>query len=177
MADRASDSSILSKVSSILCFERWAKGCFSAPSITRAIALTVSMGYLPTAVSALSITASVPSNTALATSNTSARVGVGAVIIDSIICVAVITTLLALLAASISCFCTATKLASPISTPRSPRATIMPSEASIIPGRNSSVMASARSILAIIWAVLPDCFRSSLVSSTSSFDCTNEMAR
>ena len=43
------------------------------------------------AVSAESMTALVPSNTALATSLTSARVGVGAWIIDSSICVAVIT--------------------------------------------------------------------------------------
>ena len=44
------------------------------------------------AVSAESITASVPSITAFATSLTSARVGIGLWIIDSIICVAVITT-------------------------------------------------------------------------------------
>ena len=50
-------------------------------------------GYLPAAVSADSITASVPSSTALATSLTSARVGTGLVIMDSIIWVAVITTL------------------------------------------------------------------------------------
>ena len=43
------------------------------------------------AVSPDSISASVPSNTALATSLASARVGDGAVIIDSSICVAVIT--------------------------------------------------------------------------------------
>ena len=58
-----------------------------------AISTTVSSGYLPAAVSAESITASVPSSTALATSLTSARVGTGLVIIDSIICVAVMTTL------------------------------------------------------------------------------------
>ena len=43
------------------------------------------------AVSAESISASVPSNTALATSLTSARVGAGDVIMLSSICVAVIT--------------------------------------------------------------------------------------
>ena len=58
------------------------------------ISTTVSSGYLPAAVSALSITASVPSSTALATSDTSARVGTGLWIIDSIICVAVMTNLL-----------------------------------------------------------------------------------
>ena len=66
---------------------------FSAPSVTCAIASTALTGYLPTALSADSMTASVPSITALATSETSARVGTGLWIIDSIICVAVITTL------------------------------------------------------------------------------------
>ena len=56
------------------------------------MACTALTGYLPAAVSAESITASVPSSTALATSLTSARVGTGLWIIDSIICVAVITT-------------------------------------------------------------------------------------
>ncbi|MNX41437.1 hypothetical protein D3C86_718390 [compost metagenome] len=54
--------------------------------------VTVSMGNWPAAVSAESITASVPSSTALATSITSARVGSGALIMDSIIWVAVMTT-------------------------------------------------------------------------------------
>ena len=58
------------------------------------MACTALTGYLPTALSADSITASVPSMTAFATSETSARVGTGLWIIDSIICVAVITTLL-----------------------------------------------------------------------------------
>jgi hypothetical protein len=49
---------------------------------------------MPAAVSPESITASVPSSTALATSDTSARVGTGLWIIDSIICVAVMTNLL-----------------------------------------------------------------------------------
>ena len=56
-----------------------------------AIVRTTPTGSRPMAVSPDSITASVPSNTALATSLTSARVGDGAVIIDSSICVAVIT--------------------------------------------------------------------------------------
>ncbi|SVK52403.1 Uncharacterised protein [Acinetobacter baumannii] len=60
-------------------------GIFSAPRQTRAIAATVSAGYWPAAVSADSMTASVPSRMALATSMTSARVGIGLVIIDSII--------------------------------------------------------------------------------------------
>ncbi len=52
---------------------------------------TASTGYAPTEVSADSITASVPSKTALATSLTSARVGVGALTMLSSIWVAVIT--------------------------------------------------------------------------------------
>ncbi len=70
----------------------WVSWYFSAPSITCAIASTAFTGYRPAAVSADNITASVPSMTALATSLTSARVGTGLWIIDSIICVAVITT-------------------------------------------------------------------------------------
>src|SRR5260221_5428255 len=61
----------------------WAES--SATSQMRLIEATVSTGYLPLAVSADNITASVPSSTALATSDTSARVGTGLEIIDSII--------------------------------------------------------------------------------------------
>jgi hypothetical protein len=52
---------------------------------------TASAAFSPTAVSSDSISASVPSSTAFATSFTSARVGSGARVIDSSICVAVIT--------------------------------------------------------------------------------------
>ena len=55
--------------------------------------VTDSRGYLPLAVSAESMTASVPSKMALATSVASARVGRGFSIIDSSICVAVMTGL------------------------------------------------------------------------------------
>src|SRR5688500_3071119 len=58
----------------------------------RSIIWTDSTGYFPTAVSAESITASVPSKMAFATSEASARVGSGFMIIDSSICVAVITS-------------------------------------------------------------------------------------
>ena len=57
----------------------------------RAIVATTPTGSAPTAVSAESMTALVPSSTAFATSVTSARVGVDAVTIDSSICVAVMT--------------------------------------------------------------------------------------
>ncbi len=62
-------------------------------SVARAIAssiATASTGYAPTAVSWLSITASVPSRIAFATSVASARVGRELVTIESSICVAVI---------------------------------------------------------------------------------------
>ena len=57
----------------------------------RRMACTASRGYAPAAVSADSITASVPSMIAFATSLASARVGRGFSIIDSSICVAVMT--------------------------------------------------------------------------------------
>ncbi|CAB4643076.1 unannotated protein [freshwater metagenome] len=55
----------------------------SVDSRMRAIVATAIAGYFPTLVSPLSITASAPSSTALATSEVSARVGTGASIMDS----------------------------------------------------------------------------------------------
>ena len=79
-----------------------------------------------TAVSAESITASVPSKTALATSETSARVGTRAWIrfhhLGSND-----TGLFKLVAALTICFCTPGTSASPISIAKSPRAIITPS--------------------------------------------------
>ena len=54
-----------------------AAACFSISEMMRVIASTASRGYWPAAVSAESITASVPSRIALATSLASARVGRG----------------------------------------------------------------------------------------------------
>ena len=65
----------------------------SASTTMRAMMETDSRGYWPLAVSAESMTASVPSKMALATSLASARVGRGFSIIDSSICVAVMTGL------------------------------------------------------------------------------------
>ena len=59
----------------------------------RFIVATASTGYWPAALSADSITASAPSKTAVATSETSARVGTGEVIMLSSICVATTTGL------------------------------------------------------------------------------------
>ena len=94
----------------------------------RAIVRTASIGCAPEAVSPDSISASVPSSTALATSEASARVGRGCVIIDSSIWVAVITILPRLLVSSMIRFCHSGTFSGPSSTPRSPRATMMPSD-------------------------------------------------
>ena len=83
----------------------------------------------------------------MATSLTSARVGTGLTIIDSIIWVAVITTLSSSRASLIIFFCSAGTAALPTSTARSPRATMMPSLALRI--CSSTGMASLRSIFAI----------------------------
>ncbi len=108
---------------------------------------TDSTGKSPDADSADSMIASAPSNTAVATSETSARVGTGAVIIDSSICVATTTGLPARRAALVICFWMPGTFSSGISTPRSPRATISASEYSMIAARRST--ACGFSILAI----------------------------
>ena len=68
---------------------------------------------------------------------------------DSIICVAVMTNLSAAVANLIMRFCSAGTAALPTSTARSPLATIIPSEAAIMPSNTPGSIASARSILAI----------------------------
>src|SRR3954453_14668842 len=65
----------------------------STSSAMRFIVVTASTGYCPAADSAESMTASAPSKIAVATSETSARVGTGLVIIDSSIWVATTTGL------------------------------------------------------------------------------------
>ena len=72
----------------------------------RAMVATASTGYAPTLVSPESMSASAPSSTALATSEASARVGRGALIIDSSIWVATMTGLAARRASLIARFCT-----------------------------------------------------------------------
>ncbi len=120
----------------------------------RAIVLTVSIGYLPTLVSPESITASAPSSTALATSEASARVGRAFSIIESSIWVATMTGLAFSRHSCTARFCTSGTWSSGSSTPRSPRATMMPSNASTIASRRST--ASGFSILAITGRRTPD---------------------
>ena len=80
------------------------------------------------AVSAESMIADVPSRTAFATSLASARVGSACSIIDSSICVAVITGFPASRQRRMIRFCSNGTVAAPISTPRSPRATMSASD-------------------------------------------------
>ena len=107
---------------------------------------TASTGYFPMADSPESITQSVPSKIALATSVDSARVGRRLPVIDSSICVAVMTGLPLRLAFSIRSFCKTAICSMGISTPRSPRAIMIPS----VTSRISSILFKAlnRSILA-----------------------------
>mmetsp|Transcript_53731 Transcript_53731/g.142399 ORF Transcript_53731/g.142399 Transcript_53731/m.142399 type:complete len:222 (+) Transcript_53731:465-1130(+) len=93
----------------------------------RTMVSMASSGYLPLAVSPESITQSVPSNTALATSVVSARVGRGFMIMLSSIWVAVTTGLPATLHLLMIIFCAMATFSTGISTPMSPRATMMPS--------------------------------------------------
>ena len=72
----------------------------------RFMVATASAGYCPAADSADSITASAPSKIAVATSDTSARVGTGLEIIDSSIWVATTTGLPARRDVRVICFCT-----------------------------------------------------------------------
>ena len=99
----------------------------SVTSAMWAIMWTDPTGNLPTDVSPLSITASVPSKMALATSLTSARVGEACSIMLCSICVATITGLPAVWQRRIRSFWMIGTCATSISTPRSPRATISPS--------------------------------------------------
>jgi len=105
------------------------------------------------ALSSESITASVPSSTALVTSVTSARVGRGASVMLLSICVAVMTGLPAKLAISMMRRWAVGTFSGGMSTPRSPRATMMPSTAATIP--SSSASASCFSILATMGLILP----------------------
>ena len=134
-----------------------------------------SMGYLPEAVSPESMTQEVPSNTALATSDTSARVGRGLRIMESSIWVAVMTGRPARVPALIIFFWRMGTSWAGISTPRSPRATMMPSEAAMMASRFSTP--SRFSILAMMRMLSPPCLCSSArISSTSLALRTKEAA-
>jgi len=99
----------------------------------------------------------------LAQSDASARVGRGEEIIDSSTSVATITGLADRRASSMARFCTIGTISSGSSTPRSPRATMMPSNASMISTKLST--ACGFSILAITGTARPS---SVMIRATSS---------
>ncbi len=129
----------------------------------RFMVATASTGYWPDADSADSMIASAPSKMAVATSETSARVGTGLEIIDSSICVATTTGLPARRQARVISFCTPGTFSSGISTPRSPRATISASASSRM--SPSRATACGFSILAITAARPRVSFLASAMSS------------
>ena len=98
------------------------------------------------AVSPESMTDEEPSKTALATSEASARVGLGACTIDSSICVAVMTGRPTAMQRRMISFCRCGSSSMGNSDPRSPRATMTAPEASMIESRFST--AARVSILA-----------------------------
>ena len=116
------------------------------------IVCITSVGCIPVAVSPLSINASAPSRTALATSVISLLFGFIRSIILSIICVATITGLARCIHLRIISFCINGTFSTGSSTPRSPRAIIIASLSRII----SRIFCTACgfSILAITFAVL-----------------------
>ena len=143
----------------------------SARHTIRAMVCTDSRGYAPDALSAESITASAPANTACATSEASARVGVGVLIIDSSICVATTTGLPCLREISMIFRCQPGTSSAGNSTPKSPRATMSASAACAI--SSSSRSACGFSIFAMMAARSPTKPRS---SCTSAARCTNDKA-
>mmetsp|Transcript_2040 Transcript_2040/g.5733 ORF Transcript_2040/g.5733 Transcript_2040/m.5733 type:complete len:275 (-) Transcript_2040:550-1374(-) len=145
---------------------------YSASSQMRRIIVTVSTGKSPMADSLLSITALVPSRTALATSQASALVGKGLSSIDASISVAVTTILPASFAFLIISFCAKGTRYTPSSTPRSPRATMMPSEMATISSKFFTP--ASFSIFGMIWMLRPFMPRVSLMNLTSSALWTKE---
>ena len=107
-------------------------GCFSTCSAMLTSWSIQRSGYFPTVVSPDNITASTSSKTALATSVTSARVGIGFEIIDSSKCVATITLFPCSEQDRTIFRCTVGTVWIGISIPRSPRATITPSTSAMI---------------------------------------------
>ncbi len=140
----------------------------------RTIIFTASTGCFPTAVSAESMTASVPSKMALATSEASARVGRLCSTIDSSIWVAVMTGFPAARASRIIRFWSTGTRSGGSSTPRSPRATMMPSAAARIASRFST--AWGFSILAMTGILASRRAMNRFAASTSAASRTKEIA-
>ena len=132
---------------------------------------TAQTGSIPIADSPESMTALVPSNTALATSVTSARVGTGELIIDSSICVAVMTGRPHATEDKINRFWMWGTSSRATRTPRSPLATITVSVTRRMLSMSSS--ASGVSILAHTSTLRPV---RTLTASRSDDERTNETA-
>ena len=113
---------------------------------------THSSGYRPVVVSPESMIASAVDQTALAMSLTSARVGTGEVIMDSSRWVATMTGLRCRMQASTARFWNSGRVSIGTSIPRSPRAIITASEATMISSR--LVMPDWSSTFAMMRAVL-----------------------
>ena len=126
------------------------------------------------AVSPLNITASAPSSTALATSVTSLRLGLVRSIILSIIWVATITGLARCIHFKMISFCIKGTCSIGTSTPKSPRAIIMPSLSIII--SRILVNASGISIFEIIFILLSVFLISLFNSRISLVERTKESA-
>jgi hypothetical protein len=134
-AFRAMDSPTFARWPGRLAREGFVEGALLASAMMRAIMRATSDGWCPVAVSCESITASEPSNTAVATSLASARVGRVAVTIDWSISVATMTGRWWTRARPrISRWMMGTR-SGESSTPRSPRATITASDARMICSR------------------------------------------
>ena len=144
----------------------------SAARTMRRMVRTVSAGKRPIAVSPDSITASVPSRTAFATSLASARVGSGLAVIDSSICVAVMTGVPCRRQVSMMRFCSTGTVSIGHSTPRSPRATMTASAA--LTTASSSSTACRFSIFAITRALPARAVMPSRSSVTSAAARTND---
>mmetsp|Transcript_30623 Transcript_30623/g.77134 ORF Transcript_30623/g.77134 Transcript_30623/m.77134 type:complete len:283 (-) Transcript_30623:769-1617(-) len=132
---------------------------------------TLSVGNSPAALSADSMMASAPRYRAVATSLTSALVGMGVVIMLSSICVATTTGQPLLLHLSMMDRWRMGTSSCISSTPRSPRATMTPSDSAMMSSRRST--AEGFSIFAMTKARSPTSWRSSTMSDGF---CTKERA-
>lgn len=146
----------------------------SASVTMLAIMLTAASGNWPLADSPDSITQSAPSRIAFATSLASALVGRGLVIIDSSIWVATITGLPNQLHLSIMYFWARKTFSVGISIPRSPLATIIPSDVFMISSKFSRPSWFSILLIILIWAPLTP--STSLIYSTSLAFLINEAA-
>mmetsp|Transcript_16519 Transcript_16519/g.33483 ORF Transcript_16519/g.33483 Transcript_16519/m.33483 type:complete len:235 (-) Transcript_16519:453-1157(-) len=140
----------------------------------RRMILTAFRGNAPAAVSPESITQSVPSSTALATSLASARVGRGKPVMDSNIWVAVMTGFPTALHFAIIIFWARKTFSGGISMPKSPRATIIPSLTCTIASKFFNP--SSFSIFEMIWMLRPRTPRVFRMSFTSSALWTKDAA-